>query len=1017
MRIFEESKTWPAMRKRLFLLDAYALIYRSYYAFIKNPRINSKGDNTSAVFGFLNTLEDVLRKENPSHLAVAFDPSGKTFRHEAYEAYKAQREETPETIRWSVPHIKELLQAYRIPILEVPGFEADDVIGTLSKKAVEKGFDVYMMTPDKDYGQLVCEHSFIYKPRYGSSDFEILGPAEVCEKYGIGHTSQIIDLLSLMGDASDNIPGCPGIGKVWAQKLIAQFDNVDNLLQHTDELKGSVKEKIEQNQEMIRFSRFLATIRTDVPVDFKEEDLLVEPRDEEKVKAIFERLEFRSWIGRRSATQSYETHRPEGPTPEAKKNIPQATGPTQIITPAHGKAIFKNDSNPNLIRQKTDDAQLSLWDTPAETPTTEPTTMESNPSPATPLSNPPEEAVKELFPEVGGTDGQSLFTQTNLKDIKTTEHNYYIIDNEEKLNDFLRKINAQEKFCFDTETTGVDVMTASLVGLSFAFRPHEAWYVPCPAEREDCLLLLEKLRPLFENELTEKTGHNIKFDIMMLHRYGIKVQGPLFDTMIAHYLLQPELKHGMDELSMSYLHYMPIPIEALIGEKGKHQQTMRDVPLGVVADYAAEDADITWQLRTLFERKIEQQQLQYLFYQVELPLIYVLADMELTGVSIDTAALKDFSAQLTEALKQKEEEIYELAGERFNINSSKQAGYILFDKLQVADKVKKTKGTKQYSTSEEFLTSIKDNHPIIGKLLEYRGINKLLSTYVDAFPLLINPETNKIHTSFNQTVTATGRLSSSNPNLQNIPIRDEMGKEMRKVFSAGPGEVFLSADYSQIELRIMAHLSQDPNMIEAFNEEKDIHQATAAKIYKVGLDEVTSDMRRKAKTANFGIIYGISNFGLAARMNVSRTEAKTLIDGYFQTYPKVKEYMDNAIKKTQETQYAETLFHRKRYLPDIVSHNAVVRGFAERNAINAPIQGTAADIIKIAMVNIYRDLNKQGLKTKMILQVHDELNFIVPQQELDQVKEIVTRNMENAVHLSVPLRADVGVGSNWLEAH
>ena len=1004
------------MRKRLFLLDAYALIYRSYYAFIKNPRINSKGENTSAVFGFLNTLEDVLRKENPSHLAVAFDPSGKTFRHEAYEAYKAQREETPETIRWSVPYIKELLQAYRIPILEVAGFEADDVIGTLSKKAVEKGFDVYMMTPDKDYGQLVCEHSFIYKPRYGSSDFDILGPAEVCEKYGIGHTSQIIDLLSLMGDASDNIPGCPGIGKVWAQKLIAQFDNVDNLLQHTDQLKGSVKEKIEQNQEMIRFSRFLATIRTDVPIDFKEEELLVEPRDEEKVKAVFERLEFRSWLSRRSATQSYEVHRPEPQTAGAVANNPKATAPTQIITPTHGKAIFKNDSNPELADRKTDDPQLSLWDTPAETKTDEPS-MTANPPAANLWSGSPEEPANQLFPETDGRDGQSLFTQPNLKDVKTTDHHYYIIDNEEKMSDFLLKINAQEKFCFDTETTGVDAMTAELVGISFSFRPHEAWYLPCPSKKEDCILLLEKLRPLFENYLTEKTGHNIKFDILMLRRYGIKVQGPLFDTMVAHYLLQPELKHGLDELSIGYLHYMPIPIEALIGEKGKKEKTLREVPLETVAEYAAEDADITWQLRGLLEREIEQQQLQYLFYQVELPLVYVLADMELTGVSIDSAALKDFSAQLTEALKQKEEEIYELAGERFNINSSKQAGYILFDKLQVADKVKKTKGTKQYSTSEEFLTSIKDNHPIIGKLLEYRGINKLLSTYVDAFPLLINPETGKIHTSFNQTVTATGRLSSSNPNLQNIPIRDEMGKEMRKVFSAGQDEMFLSADYSQIELRIMAHLSQDPNMIEAFNEDQDIHQATAAKIYKVSLDQVTPDMRRKAKTANFGIIYGISNFGLAARMNVSRTEAKTLIEGYFQTYPKVKEYMDNAIKKTQETQYAETLFHRKRYLPDIVSHNAVVRGFAERNAINAPIQGTAADIIKIAMVNIYRDLNKQGLKTKMILQVHDELNFIVPRQELEQVMKIVTYNMENAVHLSVPLKADVGVGNNWLEAH
>jgi len=967
------------MRKRLFLLDAYALIYRSYYAFIKNPRINSKGENTSAVFGFLNTLEDVLKKENPSHLAVAFDPSGKTFRHEAYEAYKAQREETPETIRWSIPFIKELLRAYHIPILEVPGFEADDVIGTLSKKAVEKGFDVYMMTPDKDYGQLVCEHAFIYKPRYGSSDFDILGPAEVCEKYGIKESSQIIDLLSLMGDASDNIPGCPGIGKVWAQKLIAQFGHVDNLLEHTDELKGSVKEKIEQNKDLIRFSHFLATIRTDVPVEFEETDLLVTARDEEKVKAIFQRLEFRSWIGRKSATATYEN--------------PSTAQAATIITPTHGKIVFKNDSNPNLSAQKDDQQQLSLWDSVQEVED------KSVPTAAQAAVVQSENLVSDsLFTGIIESDSPSVFAQPNLKDLKSTEHIYYIIDNEEKKHVFLSKLRVQEKCSFKTQCSTTDAMTADLVGISFTFHAHESWYIPCPASRENCIKMLEDLRPFFEDELTEKVGHNLKFDIMVLYRYGIRLQGPMFDTMIAHYLLQTEVKHSIEELAANYLHY----------RSGSAQETTLLV---------AEQSDVVWQLKPLLEEQIEKEQLQYLFYQVELPLVYVLADMELTGVSIDTEALKAYSTQLREELKKIEEDIYLLAGERFNINSSRQAGQILFEKLQVTDKVKKTKGTKQYSTSEEFLTSIKNNHPIIGKLLEYRGINKLLSTYVDAFPQLINPQTGKIHTSFNQTVTATGRLSSSNPNLQNIPIRDQMGKEMRKVFSADKGEVFLSADYSQIELRIMAHLSQDPNMIEAFTEDHDIHQATAAKIYKVRLDEVTSDMRRKAKTANFGIIYGISNFGLATRMNVPRAEAKSLIEGYFQTYPKVKEYMDNAIKKTQETKYTETIFHRKRYLPDIVSHNAVVRGYAERNAINAPIQGTAADIIKIAMVNIYRDLNKQGLKTKMILQVHDELNFIVPEQEIEQVKRIVTDNMENAVHLSIPLKADVGVGSNWLEAH
>lgn len=988
--------------KRLFLLDAYALIYRSYYAFIKNPRINSKGQNTSAIFGFVNTLEDLLKRENPSHLAIGFDPSGPTFRHEAYEAYKAQRPETPEVIRWSVPYIKEIIKAYRIPVLEVPGFEADDVIGTLSQKAEKAGFDVYMMTPDKDYGQLVTEHTFIYKPRYGSSEFDVLGIEEVKENYGLHHPSQMIDLLSLMGDASDNIPGCPGVGKITAQKLLKEFDSVENLLQNTHSLKGALKEKIENNKETILFSKFLATIRTDVPIGFDEESLRMIPRDEEKIQPIFEALEFKTWLKKGSASSGYVS------SPKISEN--QST----IIFQAASKPMEKTAEKKVSPVKTAYGLQFSLWD--------EDGNASSSPTPSNPfVENTPAASQEET--SLFSTEIQPIFPNGSseeseysiLADSKSTAHSYYILDSEEKIAHFIADFSVSDFFCFDTETTQLDALEAELVGISFSKQEKEAYYLPCPEKRNECQALLEKLRPLFENPGILKIGQNLKFDILVLRNYRISVQGPLFDTMIAHYLLQPELRHNLDYLAEIYLHYQTIPIEALIGPKGR-QKSMRDVPLEEIAEYAAEDADIALRLKNILQKEIEKEQLQTLCYDIENPLIYVLADMEATGVRLDTAAMKSYSVELTQHMKQLEQTIFDIAGYSFNINSAKQIGELLFEKLQLIDKAKKTK-SGQYSTSEDVLNKLKGKHVIINKILEYRGIKKLLGTYIDAFPLLVRFKTGRIHTSFNQAITATGRLSSSNPNLQNIPIRDEMGKEIRKVFAAEEGFVFLSADYSQIELRIMAHLSQDKNMIEAFSLDQDIHTATAAKIFKVPIEHVSPEMRRKAKTANFGIIYGISTFGLAERMGVSRTEAKNLIDGYFETYPQIKTYMEHSIQEAKEKGWVETLLHRRRYLPDIVSHNAVVRGYAERNAINAPIQGTAADIIKIAMVRIFQSIEKQGLKTKMIMQVHDELNFIVPENEVEQIKSIVCKEMEAAMKLNVPLKADIGIGKNWLEAH
>ena len=945
---------------KLFLLDAYALIYRAYYALIKNPRINSKGFNTSAVLGFVNTLEDVLKKESPTHIGVAFDPSGPTFRHEVYEQYKAQREETPEVIRASVPIIKDIIRAYRIPILEVSGYEADDVIGTLATQAGKQGITTYMMTPDKDYGQLVSEHVFMYRPKYGDKEFDVMGPEEVKAKFNIESPLQVIDMLGLMGDSSDNIPGCPGVGEKTAQKLIAQFGSIENLLSHTDELKGALKTKVENNREMITFSKFLATIKTDVPIELNLAELQRETPDEDALRKIFEEMEFRTLIERVLGKE-------------------KKLQPSETVVASQGNG------------------QLSLF---GELP------------PASPKKNEIQGNLFAEFADEGTTTG--LFS--NLTSLESLDYDYQLIDTEEKRIDFLQIIKTKEFFSLDTETTDIDPINAELVGMSFSYAENQAFYVPIPAEREEALKIVNEFKELLEKEQTVKVGQNIKYDMLVLSNYGVEVKGPLFDTMIAHYVLQPELRHNMDYLAEIYLNYQTIHIEELIGQKGKNQGNMRNLSPQQIYKYACEDADVTLKLKNRLEQELKEQGAEKLFYEIEMPLVPVLAYMEKNGVRIDTHALKETSTHFTARMIQIENEIYQLAGTEFNVSSPKQVGEILFERLKITDKAKKTK-TGQYVTSEEVLEGLRNKHDIVGKILDYRGLKKLLGTYIDALPLLINERTGKIHTSFNQTVTATGRLSSSNPNLQNIPIRNEDGKEIRKAFIPEEGCEFFSADYSQIELRIMAHLSNDPNMIEAFREGDDIHAATAAKIYKINIEEVSREQRSKAKTANFGIIYGISVFGLAERMNVPRSEAKELIDGYFQTYPQIKAFMDKSIERAREKGYIETIFGRKRFLPDILSHNAVVRGYAERNAINAPIQGSAADIIKVAMVKIYQRFLSENIRSKMILQVHDELNFSVYPEEKEKVEQIVIEEMERAYSMQVPLRADCGWGSNWLEAH
>ena len=905
---------------KLFLLDAYALIYRSYYAFLRTPRINSKGLNTSAIMGFCNTLNEVLTKEHPTHIGVAFD-HGKTFRHEVFPAYKAQREETPEDIRQSVPIIKQILEAMRIPILQVDGFEADDVIGTVATRFGTDGIDTFMLTPDKDYGQLIGPRVFMFRPRHGGG-YETLGEKEVESKYGIPTPAQVIDLLALMGDSADNFPGCPGVGEKTAAKLINQFGSIDNLLRHTDEIKGKLRDKIENAVEDIKMSKLLATIRTDVPLQLSLDELKVEQPDEVKLRRIFEELEFKTLAN---------------------------------------KLLNKSELKPKNV-----ETQLDLF-------------------------------------SVNTPNGQE-------------EPEYKLIDNEEEMDRLCDFFMTKEFVSIDTETTSTDAIRAELVGLSFSVEENKAFYVPLPANREEALKYVRIFKPLYENDNILKIGQNIKYDYEVLNNYGVTLQGKMFDTMIAHYLIQPELHHNMDYMAETLLGYRTIHIEELIGPKGKKQKNMRDLSPTDICEYAAEDADITLRLKHLLEPRLKELGLEELFWNIEMPLVRVLADMELNGVCLDTEALQETSRIFTDRMKQYEQEIYKEAGETFNIGSPKQVGDILFGKLQIMDKPKKTK-TGQYVTSEEVLQSLEAKHPVVRNILNYRGMKKLLSTYIDALPKLINPRTGHIHTSFNQAQTATGRLSSSDPNLQNIPVRTDDGKEIRKCFIPEDGCLFFSADYSQIELRIMAHLSGDENMMEAFREGHDIHRATAAKIWHEDIDKVTDAQRKKAKQANFGIIYGITTYGLAQRMGIPNGEARELIQDYFHTFPKVKAYMEQAKETARAKGYAETLFHRRRYLPDINSRNATVRGFAERNAINAPIQGTEADIIKVAMVRIWKRFKEEGIRSKMILQVHDELNFSVYPEEREQVERIVIEEMQNACQLNVPLTADAGWGCNWLEAH
>lgn len=918
---------------KLFLLDAYALIYRSYYALIKTPRINSKGLNTSAIMGFCNTLNEVLTKEKPTHIGVAFD-HGLTFRNEAFPEYKAQREQTPEDIQRSVPIIKDILSAYRIPILQVDGYEADDVIGTMAKRMGAQGVETYMLTPDKDYGQLVGEHVYIFRPRHGGG-YETMGLAEVKAKFGVETSEQVIDMLALMGDTADNYPGCPGVGEVTARKLINQFGSIEELLTHTDQLKGKLRERIETHVEDIKMSKYLATICTEVPMETKLDDLRIVEPDYEKLSAILQELEFKSFAD---------------------------------------KILNKSEKSPKKKNQQLD-----------------------------------------IFAEFQAESTED-YKNESFESLKTTAHDYKLVDNQDEMRRICDFFVTKEILSLDTETTSTNAIEAELVGLSFSVEEHKAFYVPIPSEREEAERIVAIFKPVYENERILKVGQNIKYDIEVLRHYGVEVRGRLFDTMIAHYLLQPELRHNMDYMAEVYLNYRTIRIEELIGPKGKQQANMRDLPPGEIYEYAAEDADITLRLKNVLEPKLKEVNAERLFRDIEMPLVNVLADMELAGVRLDTKALQETSLGLGKRLEELEQRIYQQAGHSFNIASPKQVGDVLFDEMKLVEKPRKTK-KGQFVTSEEVLQQLRGKAPIVADILDYRGLRKLLSTYIEALPKLVNPRTGHIHTSFNQTVTATGRLSSSDPNLQNIPVRDDDGKEIRRCFIPEEGCLFFSADYSQIELRIMAHLSGDENMIASFNGGHDIHAATAARIWHKQIEEVTADERKKAKQANFGIIYGITTFGLAQRMNISNNEAKSLIDGYFATFPKVHDFMEKAKESAREKGYAETLYHRRRYLPDINSQNATVRGFAERNAINAPIQGSEADIIKVAMIRIHDRFRREGIRSKMILQVHDELNFSVLPEEKELVERVVIEEMQGACQLSVPLTADAGWGSNWLEAH
>jgi DNA polymerase I len=930
--------------KRLFLLDAYALIFRSYYAFIKNPRITSAGMNTSAVFGFLLTLEDLLTKQRPTHIAVVFDPPGPTFRSEIFPAYKAHRDATPEDIKISVPYIKRLLDAYRIPVIEVPGFEADDVIGTLARKAAEKGYTTYMMTSDKDFAQLVTDKIMMYRPGRGGGDAEIWGRKEIEREYGVT-PDHITDLLGLMGDTSDNIPGAPGIGPKTARKLLGEHGDIETLLGRISELSGRQKDILEQNREQILLSKRLATIEQDVPVEFRHEQLHRQEADTELLRRLYEELEFRTMASRLGRPGEQPTKPPEA-------------ADTTIFT----------------IREPATNAQ------------------------------------GDLFGESASRAG------TTSASLAGTPHDYAIAETVKQAEALALTLSRLREFCFDTETTSLDPLNTELVAVTFSWKKNTGTMLWLPADRAEALKLLKPLRPVFENKTIRKVGQNLKFDIQVLAGYDIHVRGPLFDTMLAHYLLEPDMRHNMDMLAMKYLSYNTIHIEELIGERGPRQKTMREVDKERVKEYSVEDADVTWQLKEKFEPELHQQGLEKLSSEIEMPLIRVLAGMERTGVLIDESVLKNYAVTLREDIIKLEKEIYALAGQEFNISSPRQLGDILFLRLHLDGNARLTK-TKQFRTDEEVLQRLTSKHPVVGKVLEYRGLKKLISTYVEALPELIDGKTGRIHTTYNQAVASTGRLSSTNPNLQNIPVRDEEGREIRRAFIPARGKVFLSADYSQIELRLMAHLSHDKGMISDFLSGQDIHAATAAKIFHVPAGKVTREMRSRAKTANFGIIYGISAFGLSERLTIGRKEAKELIDGYFSSYPGVKAYMDESIRRAREQGYVTTMFGRRRHVPDIHSRNQVVRGNAERNAINAPIQGSAADIIKIAMVRIADRLEKELPDAKMILQVHDELIFEVEVSSVEKLRKIVTAEMKGAASLSVPLEVDTGTGNNWLEAH
>jgi len=955
-------------KKKLFLLDAMALVYRAYFAFSNNHRVNSKGLNTSAIFGFTNTLLEILKKENPSHIAVVFDTAAPTFRHVEFEAYKAHREEMPEDLSKAIPYIYRLIEGFNIPVIAIDGFEADDVIGTLAKKAEQKGFVTYMMTPDKDYGQLVSETIFIYKPARLGNGAEIVGVPEILKKWDIQRIDQLVDILGLMGDTADNIPGIPGVGEKTAIQLIKDFDTVENLLKSTDKLKGKLKEKVEQHADKAIQSKRLATIICDVPVELDEKALERKEVHKEILKELFTELEFRRL---------------------AEQVLGESIIVSEAVAALPESAQFKKAQKAGQVDLFAQEAVLSSQD----------------PIPLDAIQN-------SLIDE----SANSLITPA-YQTIKDISHQYHLVDTAEKRRQLIDDLSRQKIICFDTETTGIDANNAELVGMSFSWKIREAYYVVIPANFKEAQEIVDEFKPLFANKGITKTGQNIKYDMSILRWYGVEVEGPLFDTMVAHFLIQPEMRHNMNVLAESYLNYSPVSIETLIGKKGKEQLSMRDVPLEQLLEYAAEDADVTLQLKEKFEPMLKETNTTKLFEEVELPLIPVLSAMEAEGIRLDINTLKQISTELEKDIANVEQNIQQFAGAPFNVSSPKQVGEILFEVLKIMEKPKKTK-TGQYATGEDVLAKLVNKHDIVGKILDYRELVKLKNTYVDSLPLLVNPRTGRIHTSYNQVVAVTGRLSSDNPNLQNIPIRTERGREIRKAFIPRSEQfVLLSADYSQIELRIMAELSKDPAMTEAFNAGQDIHTATAAKVYAVDLEAVTGDMRRNAKMVNFGIIYGISAFGLAERLNIPRKEAATIIENYFQKYPQVKEYMDSSIENARSKGYVETILGRRRYLRDINSNNATVRGYAERNAINAPIQGSAADMIKVAMIHIHKDFTAKKLKSKMLLQVHDELVFDLHKEEIDLVKPIIEHRMKTALAMSVPIEVSMGTGNNWLEAH